>query len=89
MRHKSDMYLIRVFEYLKKSLGIDMSAIRKGKAQAFYQNHKYTQIALSVKNEDDDGVQRTIQRPREMSSIMLWFVLMMKKHLISSCNPIC
>lgn len=60
----SGMSLYEFYEYLNDTFGIGLTMMRAGKALSFYKSHQYSQLAMSVSHEDDDGVQRTIHKAK-------------------------
>lgn len=61
----SKMSLFDFHSYLNDNFELKMSALKKKSApRTFYESHKYIELALCVKHEDDDGVQRTIHKAK-------------------------
>lgn len=68
------MSLLDFHSYLNDKLELGMSALQKKSGpHKFYENHKYIDIALCVKHEDDDGMQRTIHKAKgdEFDNVMV------------------
>lgn len=68
-----NMTLYSFYEYLNNTFGMGLTALREGKALSFYKSHQYTQLAMSVNHEDDDGIQRTIHKAKgdEFDNVMV------------------
>lgn len=60
----SKMSLCEFYGYLNKTFGLSMATLKKGQAQTFYNSHQYSQLAMCVNHEDDDGIQRTIHKAK-------------------------
>ena len=56
------MSLYEFYNYLNITFGLSMATLKKGQAQTFYNSHQYSQLAMCVNHEDDDGIQRTIHK---------------------------
>lgn len=69
----SKMSLYEFYDYLNKTFGLCMATLKKGQAQTFYNSHEYSQLAMCVNHEDDDGIQRTIHKAKgdEFDNIMV------------------
>lgn len=68
------MSLLDFHSYLNDKLELGMSALnKKSGPHKFYENHKYIDLALCVKHEDDDGMQRTIHKAKgdEFDNVMV------------------
>lgn len=61
------------YNYLNNTFGLCMAMLKKGKAQTFYNSHQYSQLAMCVNHEDDDGIQRTIHKAKgdEFDNVMV------------------
>lgn len=61
------------YNYLNNTFGLCMVKLKKGKAQTFYNSHQYSQLAMCVNHEDDDGIQRTIHKAKgdEFDNVMV------------------
>ena len=60
----SKMSLYEFYDYLNITFGLSMATLKKGQAQTFYNSHQYSQLAMCVNHEDDDGIQRTIHKAK-------------------------
>lgn len=58
------MSLYEFYDYLNITFGLSMATLKKGQAQTFYNSHQYSQLAMCVNHEDDDGIQRTIHKAK-------------------------
>lgn len=69
----SKMSLYEFYDYLNKTFGLSMATLKKGQAQTFYNSHQYSQLAMCVNHEDDDGIQRTIHKAKgdEFDNVMV------------------
>lgn len=69
----SKMSLYEFYDYLNNTFGLSMATLKKGKAQTFYNSHQYSQLAMCVNHEDDDGIQRTIHKAKgdEFDNVMV------------------
>lgn len=70
----NNMSLLDFSSYLNDKFSLGMSALRKGSnPHKFYENHMYADLALCVKHEDDDGMQRTIHKAKgdEFDNVMV------------------
>lgn len=69
----SKMSLYEFYDYLNNTFGLCMAMLKKGKAQTFYNSHQYSQLAMCVNHEDDDGIQRTIHKAKgdEFDNVMV------------------
>lgn len=67
------MTLYDFYEHLNNMFGMGLAAMRAGKAKIYYNSHQYTQLAMSVNHEDDDGMQRTIHKAKgdEFDNVMV------------------
>lgn len=82
------MSLLDFHSYLNDKFELGMSALRKkSDPHKFYENHKYIDLALCVKHEDDDGMQRTIHKAKgdEFDNVMV--CLGDEKNLDCILNP--
>lgn len=60
----SKMSLYEFYDYLNITFGLSMATLKKGQAQTFYNSHQYSQLAMCVNHEDDDGIKRTIHKAK-------------------------
>ena len=69
----SKMSLYEFYDYLNITFGLSMATLKKGQAQTFYNSHQYSQLAMCVNHEDDDGIQRTIHKAKgdEFDNVMV------------------
>lgn len=69
----SKMSLYEFYAYLNITFGLSMATLKKGQAQTFYNSHQYSQLAMCVNHEDDDGIQRTIHKAKgdEFDNVMV------------------
>lgn len=69
----SKMSLYEFYDYLNNTFGLSMATLKKGQAQTFYNSHQYSQLAMCVNHEDDDGIQRTIHKAKgdEFDNVMV------------------
>lgn len=69
----SKMSLYEFYNYLNITFGLSMATLKKGQAQTFYNSHQYSQLAMCVNHEDDDGIQRTIHKAKgdEFDNVMV------------------
>lgn len=68
------MSLLDFYSYLNDKFALGMSALREASnPHKFYANHQYIELALCVKHEDDDGMQRTIHKAKgdEFDNVMV------------------
>lgn len=67
------MSLYEFYNYLNITFGLSMATLKKGQAQTFYNSHQYSQLAMCVNHEDDDGIQRTIHKAKgdEFDNVMV------------------
>lgn len=69
----SKMSLYEFYDYLNITFGLSIATLKKGQAQTFYNSHQYSQLAMCVNHEDDDGIQRTIHKAKgdEFDNVMV------------------
>lgn len=69
----SKMSLYDFYGYLNKTFGLSMATLKKGQAKTFYNSHQYSQLAMCVNHEDDEGIQRTIHKAKgdEFNNVMV------------------
>ena len=69
----SKMSLYEFYDYLNITFGLSMATLKKEQAQTFYNSHQYSQLAMCVNHEDDDGIQRTIHKAKgdEFDNVMV------------------
>ena len=67
------MSLYEFYDYLNITFGLSMATLKKGQAQTFYNSHQYSQLAMCVNHEEDDGIQRTIHKAKgdEFDNVMV------------------
>lgn len=68
------MSMLDFYGYLNDKFKLSMSALRRdSRPYKFYVDHKYIELALCIKNEDDDGMQRTIHKSKgdEFDNVMV------------------
>ena len=67
------MSLYEFFEYVNNAFAIGLTSMKKGNILSFYTGHLYSQVAMSVNHEDDDGEQRTIHKAKgdEFDNVMV------------------
>lgn len=69
----SKMSLYEFYGYLNNTFGLCMAMLKKGQAKTFYNSYRYSQLAMCVNHEDDDGIQRTIHKAKgdEFDNVMV------------------
>ena len=69
----SKMSLYEFYDYLNITFGLSIATLKKGQEQTFYNSHQYSQLAMCVNHEDDDGIQRTIHKAKgdEFDNVMV------------------